>query len=94
MAVVNNTQCDTGMSQENEDGREYPASYPPIPRAIIKEEPQSEEDQDEPDEIRQYVVAYHLLPRIDIKEEVEEECNTLMTYERESIGYQHCVTED
>lgn len=82
------------ISLENAYRREYPAAYPSIPSATIKEEPESEEDQDEHEEESKHLVTYHPLPHNDIKEELEEESCTQVANEKESVGYQHSETED
>ena len=68
MAGVENTEPNMTFGQEEQ--KKYPVAYPPIPRCVIKEEPQSN-DEDEDNEEMKHLMAYPPLPQVDIKEEWE-----------------------
>lgn len=58
------------MDQQQREG--YPVAYPPVPKCIIKEEPEEAttgKDQDECSEHRKGMTAYYPLPHGAIKEE-------------------------
>lgn len=67
MAGVENTEIYTAVGHE--EHQQYPVAYQPLPRCVIKEEPQSDEDEDERSEKNQHLKAYPPLPHGDIKEE-------------------------
>lgn len=69
MEGVENTESSKVWGQE--EHWHYVVAYPPIPRGFIKEEPKSDDDQDESNEEGQLVVAYPPLPQVDIKDELE-----------------------
>ena len=69
MVGIENTESHTVVGKEEQ--QQYPVAYHPIPRFVIKEEPQSDEDQDECNEEMQHFMAYHPLPHDEIKEEIE-----------------------
>ncbi len=71
MAGVENIEINTAMGPE--DHQQYPVAYHPIPRCVIKEEPKSDEDQDERFETMQHLKAYPPLPHGEVKEESELE---------------------
>lgn len=70
MAGVEDTEFYTAVSQEEQQQHPFIA-YRPLPRGDFKEEPLSEEDQDESNEEMQHLIAYRPLPHGKIKEELE-----------------------
>ena len=68
MAGVENTEPNMTFGQEEQ--KKYPVAYPPIPRCVIKEEPQSN-DEDEDYEEMKHLMAYPPLPQLHVKEEME-----------------------
>ena len=69
MVGIEKTESHTVVGKEEQ--QQYPVAYHPIPRCVIKEEPQSDEDQDERFETMQHLKAYPPLPHGEIKEELE-----------------------
>lgn len=65
---MENIEQDELVDHENDELPIYPASYPPIPKVIVKEEITSEEDEDDCQ-----LVAYAPLPYGPMKEESESE---------------------
>lgn len=71
MAGVENTGSNAVVDQEDHN-QHTGIAYPPLPSGVtIKEEPLSDDDQDERYEKRQPLMAYPPLPQVDIKEELE-----------------------
>jgi len=70
MAGVENIDINSVVGNK-EEHQQYPVAYQPIPRCAIKEEPKSDEDQDERFETMQHLKAYPPLPHGEIKQESE-----------------------